>query len=331
MFLVQVALVSESKNVAFGELARVSAALQKQALRDLGPIWDVQATVDAFENLEDVPLGYWPITVMDDIPFNAAGIHLDRDGQPFALVRWSEDWALTASHESVEMLVDPSGDRLIAGPSLNPDQGRVEYLVEVADPSEAAEYGYTVNGILVSDFYTQNFFDPVESQGVRYSYTGAIKRPRQVLPGGYISWHDPVSDDWWQQTWFEGPQPTFVKLGPITEKNRRGSLRATVDFLSVQMQQKLKVGAFSPDAATRGVVRVGAAKAAAAGGRASVLAAGKLLGGQTMRALSPEVVHHSSQCKAALWRRQISALVGGKAAGGAAKATTKKKGGKGGK
>src|SRR4051812_8431383 len=115
MELRQVALVSETEGVAFSELSRVSAALQKQAIRDLGPISEVQATVDAFGTLEDVPLGYWPIIVRDDIQTpGAAGVHEDEQGQPFALVQFDQGWSLTASHECIEMLVDPFGNRLIA-------------------------------------------------------------------------------------------------------------------------------------------------------------------------------------------------------------------------
>ena len=61
------ALVSETNLLDVSELTRVSAALQKQVLRDLCPIWELSATVDAFARLEDVPTGYWPIIVRDDI------------------------------------------------------------------------------------------------------------------------------------------------------------------------------------------------------------------------------------------------------------------------
>ena len=228
MLLTQVALVSEISEISASELTRYSAAIQKQALRDFGPIWDVQATVDAFVRLEDVPVGYWPIIVDHDIGFpGAAGIHLDKDGQPFALVQYSNSWSLTASHECLEMLGDPGGDRLVAGNSVKDDQGRVEYLLEVCDPSEAQEFAYTVNGILVSDFYTPHFFDPVPGAGVRYSFSGAIQAPRTVLKGGYLSWHDPVSDRWWQQTWFGGAKPAFRDLGVLARGNR--SLREMVD------------------------------------------------------------------------------------------------------
>jgi hypothetical protein len=49
MFTQQIALVSKTKKIKVSELQQVAAALQKQATRDLGPIWDVQATVQRFD------------------------------------------------------------------------------------------------------------------------------------------------------------------------------------------------------------------------------------------------------------------------------------------
>ncbi len=274
----QLALVSESKSVVMGDLMKISAALQKQASRDLAPIWNVSATVDAFAKLEDVPLGYWPMIVMDDIGMDAAGVHEDKDGQPFALITASREldvWSLTASHETLEMLVDPFGDRLIAGDSPKEGQGRVSFLVEVCDPSEADEFAYTVNGILVSDFYTPNYFDPVAAPGVRYSFTGAITEPRQVLRGGYLSWVDSTTGHWWQETWFAGDAPSFRDIGPLTQQAE--SLRAQIDRITSAERAKVT---------TRG--------------RETASAAG----------LTAAVVYRSTTSRAAMWREQISKLVG---------------------
>ncbi|WP_406480745.1 hypothetical protein [Streptomyces sp. NBC_01615] len=62
---------------------------------------------------------------------------------------------------------------------------------------------------------------------MRYSFTGKLDGPRKILPGGYISWHDPVSDHWWQQIWFDSDQPRFRDLGRLTA--RAGSLRSAID------------------------------------------------------------------------------------------------------
>jgi hypothetical protein len=227
MVLQQVALVSQTPSVPLSEVVKVAAALQKQATRDFAPIWEVSATVDSFAKLEDVPLGYWPVVVRDDVitNFSAAGIHLDENGQPFALVQASDDWPLTSSHEVLEMLADPFGERVIAG--RPPKQGgkkaadmkRVEYLIEVCDPSEADEFSYTVNDITMSDFYTPQFFEPVQASGVRYSFTGAITKPRTVLRGGYISFHNTVDNHWYQIQWFSTANPVLADLGVFAESS----------------------------------------------------------------------------------------------------------------
>jgi hypothetical protein len=207
--------------------------------------------VDAFAKLEDVPDGYWPMIIKDNIGYNAAGIHMDKDGQPFALISAADSidrWSLTASHEMCEMLVDPSGDRQATSDSPMDGQGRASFLVEVCDPSEAADFAYSSNGILVSDFYTPNYFDPVTASGVRYSYTGAIVHPREVLRGGYLSWKDSVSGHWWQEVWFDGGQPTFRDIGPADAK--AGSIRAFIDRLtSARTAQAIDRGRINADRA----------------------------------------------------------------------------------
>ncbi|MGW6407161.1 hypothetical protein ACWF95_08320 [Streptomyces vinaceus] len=288
MLINQLALVPETEinRISPSQLNRVAAALQKQASRDFAPLWQVNATVDAFDRLEDVPVGYWPLIVVDDVP-DAAGFHTDENGQPFSLIEFSDSWSLTASHEMLEMLADPFGNRVVSGKSPHPDQGQVEFLVEVADPSEAEEFGYTVNGQLVSDFFTPRFYDPVTVPGVRYSFGGHITAPRTILRGGYISWRDPVKDEWWQQTWFKGNKPVFRKLGKLTGS---GSIREAVD------------------AQTKTVSRL----AASGPSSKSYLAA------RTLTARAGE----STSARADEWRAQIEQLKGANPAANAFKATT---------
>lgn len=214
MTISQLALVSETQGISLANISPISAALQKQITRDLAPIWNVQATVDSFESLESVPSGYWKIVLTDKLkPSQGDGIHEDHNGQPFALVRARQGWSLSASHEALEMLVDPSGQRMVSGQSPLPEQGRVDFLVEICDPCEAPDFAYCVNGISVSDFVTPNYYDPVANNSVRYSFRGAIKMPRQVLKDGYLSWHDPVTDHLWRESFF-GDSPDFIDLGP---------------------------------------------------------------------------------------------------------------------
>ncbi len=230
MLIRQVALVPDDNiggQLAPSIVAKAAAALQKQATRDFGPIWDVAATVDAFPSLNDVPLGYWPIIVGQEGQ-GGGGVHLDRDNQPFALVDFTPDWSVTASHECLEMLADPFGNRLIAGDGPDPARpGRVEFLVEVCDPCEVPDLGYTVNGVPVSDFYTPLYFEPPQPAAAkRYDFMGNITAPRQVLRGGYLSWRE-ADGNWFQEQFF-GAQPEFPPTLGHFDKSA-GSLRAWID------------------------------------------------------------------------------------------------------
>jgi hypothetical protein len=226
MLPTHVALVSRTDQTNPAQVGHVAAALQMQAVRDVGPLWSLSATVDGFPRLRDVPAGYWPVVVVDDVK-GSAGYHLDRNGQPYALVEYSDSWSLTASHETIEMAVDPWRKRIAPGRSPKRGQGQIEFLVEACDPCEAAQFAYTINGVLVSDFITPSFYDPRKTAGARYSFTGAVRRPRQILRGGYISWHDPQSNHIWQQLWL-GARKQYRDLGD-GDFSRHGSLRGFVD------------------------------------------------------------------------------------------------------
>jgi hypothetical protein len=249
-----VAIVSQANRVTLSQLMVTAAAIQKQITRDFGPIWEIDADVAAFADLSDVPLGYWPIIIANDIPIDAHGIHLNQqNGQPFALVEFSDNWTLTTSHECLEMLADPSGNRIQAGDpyripahmsfqegSRGPE-GRVGYLVEVCDPCEAAQFAYSVNGVLVSDFYTPNFFDPGHRvRSVRYSFTVAITEPREVLDGGYLSWIQPETKSL-SQVFVNGKDAT---LKSHTLPENIVNLRRYSDKHSVEHRKNAMIGKY---------------------------------------------------------------------------------------
>ena len=144
---IHLALVPIAK-IKFNDVAQVSAAIQKQLIRDFSPIWGIEATIDAFPALDDVPVGYWPICIVDT--FDKGGQHKTLNNQPFGLVAAGKSWSLAASHEALEMLVDPDGNRLVAGTSPADSQTRVEFLLEVCDPCQSEResiYGERDHGV----------------------------------------------------------------------------------------------------------------------------------------------------------------------------------------
>ncbi len=235
----QIGLTSKSASVSLADLAKVAEALGIQVNRDLRDIWGVSASVSALPNPDSINPGVWPIFIMDSLPDEEAGVHLTDHLQPYALVAAGETWSLSASHECLEMLVDPSGNWLISSSAVQVVNGEIqdlgsekyEYLVEVSDPSEDPSNAYMINDVLVSDFYTPRFFDPVVAGGgVRYSFSGKITRPRQVLPGGYLSWVNPQTGKMQQLQYFE--QPTIIDLPSPAPTSNRTTLRGRVDSVS---------------------------------------------------------------------------------------------------
>jgi len=196
-----VAIVAHSNEVPLTELMSVTSAIQIQITRDFAPLWNINASVSAFQHLSDVPVGHWPIIIKKNIHDKGdLGYHTDKRHQPYALVQYDDGWPATVSHEALEMLVDPFGSRLVAGPAIPEfsDTARVLYLLELCDPCEDSAFGYTINGVLVSDFILPAYHEPVETKGARYSFSGAIERPRQILKNGYLSFEDPKSGKWYQ-------------------------------------------------------------------------------------------------------------------------------------
>jgi hypothetical protein len=195
MYPTHVALVPYGEeDVPTDELLHVASALQTQVTRDLGPIWDLSAVVSPFLRLEDVPAGYVPFAIVEELPKPWHGFHIVTDGQPLALIGYRKGWSLLASHELMELLCDPWGSRRLAGASLQEGQGQVEYLVEVCDPCQLEKY--MIHDIHLSDFVTPDYYGTPASKGGRYSFTGSVKRPLEVRDGGYVTWRTPDGQIW---------------------------------------------------------------------------------------------------------------------------------------
>src|SRR5215469_1959261 len=178
----QVVIVDKTGKIDVELVQEAAAALSIQVTRDLSPIWNVQATVQYLPSPKKIPVGVWPVFLVAKLPAGEGGFHLDKRNQPYAEVIAtpdSNDWTIDASHEILEMLVDPMGNRLqtsraieISGDGVADSTGVYDYLVEACDPCEANDYAYAINGIAVSDFITPHFYDPVATTGTNYSFGG---------------------------------------------------------------------------------------------------------------------------------------------------------------
>jgi len=233
---IRIGLIDTTNTVDAETMTAVATALNVQVTRDLPQFWSVNATVAYLPSKEKIPQGVWPVQLVKTLPPDEGGFHLTKHHQPYAKViatPGSNEWTLDASHETLEMLVDAAGNRLqaaeaiqIKGDDVVDAPGKFEYLVEVCDPCEADEFAYQIDGYAVSDFITPHYYESVTAPGTRYSFTGAIKRPRQLLKGGYISFVSPAEGELQQILWVDPTKPPQLRdLGPATGD----SLRAYVE------------------------------------------------------------------------------------------------------
>lgn len=129
----------------------------------------------------------WAMVLLDnaDQPGALAYHDLTPDGFPLAKVfvrttlENKELVSVSASHELVEMLVDPAINLMSTGPDAS-----TMYAYESADAVEALSFN--VNGIAMSDFVYPSFFEVFRKRGsTRFDHMNKVKKPFETLPGSY--------------------------------------------------------------------------------------------------------------------------------------------------
>jgi hypothetical protein len=188
--VIKIAILNESTVVSDAEVQACVNALAVQVARDFFPWWGIIAQLN-FHPSKIAPPNTWQLVVLDDSDqANALGYHeLTAGGLPLGKIFARSDqqagtsWTVTASHELLEMLVDPNIELAAEQDST---AGAISfYSYEVCDAVEADNLGYKINGVQVSDFVTPAWFQTA-APGPR-DHRGAVSQSFQLAPGGYIS------------------------------------------------------------------------------------------------------------------------------------------------
>lgn len=237
MHIIEIGLVDKTGKIPHSLMHAAARAFHTQVARDLPRFWPIHAAVSWLPDPANIPAGIWPVFLVEKLPPGQGGSHLDRHNQPYAKVIANPDsheWTIDASHEILEMLVDPYGNRFQTGPSVKLVRGKVveghsqyAYLMEACDPCQGDKWAYPIHGIAVSDFVSPHYYDHARTHGAEYSFTGAVKHPRQVLAGGYLSWINHRTSEWQQLLWLDPSKPPHISnWGPAPTS---ASLRGWVD------------------------------------------------------------------------------------------------------
>ena len=174
-------------------------------LRLEGPVTRKPGKDKLVEMRGDAVLYLWD--QMDEA--GADGYHfMNHRGIPYGIVnvalakKLAEDWSVTFSHETLELLGDPQTNLLAQGPHPD-DQGKkkprlVYHWFEMCDAVQAESY--EIDGLAVSNFVLPLYFTVDEQVGGRNDYLGRKSRNGTlrsfgINPGGYVGFFDPDKHD----------------------------------------------------------------------------------------------------------------------------------------
>jgi len=204
------------------------SALQIQVHRDFAPIWGIDADLNFVAKGANPNPHSWHLVILDDSDeAGVLGYHdATSQGLPMGKVfartdlKYGNQWTVTASHELLELLADPEVNLAVLF-QKTPNQSLL-YAYEVCDPCEPDEFGYEINGTLVSNFVYPSWFESFHVSGVaQFDHGKHIKQPFEVLNGGYINIYNITSGGGWQEAIKDADQLKWNKRAPVGSRRER--------------------------------------------------------------------------------------------------------------
>lgn len=164
--------------------AALIGAMQQFVDTCVAPVWGTPAKL--VKSNDFIPRA-WALVFLDDADAaNALAYHeLTPDGFPVSKVfvrtiqEAAQSLSVSASHELVEMLVDPAINLYSTGPDA-----KAFYAYESADPVE--ETWFPLAGFDMTNFVYPSYFEVFRRpKSTRFDHMRKVSRPFQVLKGGY--------------------------------------------------------------------------------------------------------------------------------------------------
>jgi hypothetical protein len=191
------------------DLDKLIKAMQEYVDKHVAPVWGTPANLHKSMDFEP---GEWAMVFLDDTDQagDLAYHELTPEGLPLSkvfvrtILQDKASVSVSASHELVEMLVDPAINMITSGPYLQTSYAHENadpkddvtlyesadeltlYAYESADPVE--EVNFKVDDVDMSDFVYPAYFEWFHKPGsVKFDHEDKVKRPFQILAGGYQS------------------------------------------------------------------------------------------------------------------------------------------------
>jgi hypothetical protein len=219
--MIRIAVINESKHISDSQIKEMLPIFEKQWNRDLAPAWSVEpAELMLTKRGQAMPDRAWWLVWLDDADqADALAVHdLSDQGQPIskvfveATLAEKASLSVAATHELCEMAVDPTINLAAQ------DRRGTFWAYEVADPVEADEYGYEIDGLRVTDFILPSWFG-FEHAARPFDFRGHCTDTFQLLPGGYAQ--EFTSSGWQQLTTRQASKAKALKAPPGSRRDRR--------------------------------------------------------------------------------------------------------------
>jgi hypothetical protein len=166
------------------DLDKMISAMQTYVDDHVAPVWGTPAKL---VKSADFVKNAWAMVFLDTADQEGALAYHDLtpDGLPVSKVFVKttlddkQSVAMSASHELVEMLVDPAINMWASGPDP-----KLMYAYESADPVE--DESFKIDGIEMSDFVYPSYFEVFRKpKSVKFDHLNKVTKPFQILSGGY--------------------------------------------------------------------------------------------------------------------------------------------------
>jgi hypothetical protein len=212
-----ISIINRSKKITDAQTQTVVRAINRQIAEDFAPYWSFSAQL----RLEGTIGVYVEDKLLSDMRGDAVLYLIDEADEskafgwhyqnyrdlPYGFVfldlckQYGEDWSVTLSHESLELLGDPLTNLLVQGPSPKDAKLAVFHSFEMCDAVQ--NESYVVDGVRVSNFVLPSYFSVGEQEGKRNDFLGTKTKGKTLAsfginPGGYISYFNPATGKWEQ-------------------------------------------------------------------------------------------------------------------------------------
>lgn len=220
-----IAVINQAPSLSNTDLAKITAAVNKQVQQDFTPIWQKYATVWPFTgDVATLGADTWRVYVKDvpdpSDPADALGYHdivqgtIIPTGRVFKALTESnkEPWSTVLSHEVLEILADEWINLYVLY-----GNGDAEQLW----PREACDAvqgdWYDIDSVQVSNFVTPAYF--VDGAKGPYDKLGLVTKPFEIRPAGYTAYLELNGAMINQKTVYGDLYPEWRK--PVRQLSRR--------------------------------------------------------------------------------------------------------------